>query len=309
MEEDSDYISFKVVFDNQVLLLTYDKSLQDFKNQTIKSLIQEVLNNIGQKPLTKKPKDFKLHCPCGNIIEHSIPVSELKSDHSCLEDKTKEKNKNEAYLLIEKEEIKKVKEEFSKEEFEKILKKVLDKKKKAKNKNKIEKEEINKEHSKSKSPKVSISLKLKNKIKELKIKEERGKKIIERGNAIYYNEDFYKELLEMGINKNKAKASLRLKKNNKQDAALLSTENNFNWEDFEYLYYDNSEVLTKEKLDELCIEEIRKEYPFIKDKKEIMRRFKNIMYVLNGKKDMSKSDKKNEIINFSYEENEIETPE
>ena len=113
----------------------------------------------------------------------------------------------------------------------------------------------------------------------------------------------------MGINKNKAKASLRLKKNNKQDAALLSTENNFNWEDFEYLYYDNSEVLTKEKLDELCIEEIRKEYPFIKDKKEIMRRFKNIMYVLNGKKDMSKSDKKNEIINFSYEENEIKTPE
>jgi len=171
-----------------------------------------------------------------------------------LEDKTKEKNKNEAYLLIEKEEIKKVKEEFSKEEFEKILKKVLDKKKKAKSKNKIEKAEINKEHSKSKSPKVSISLKLKNKIKELKIKEERGKKIIERGNAIYYNEDFYKELLEMGINKNKAKASLRLKKNNKQDAALLSTENNFNWEDFEYLYYDNSEVLTKEKLDELCIE-------------------------------------------------------
>ena len=285
MEEDSDSISFKVVFDNQVLLLTYDKTFEDFKNLTIESLIQDVLDNIGPKPQTKQPKDFILHCPCGRILEHNLSLSGQITEHSCLEDTSKGKSKNETYLLIEKEEIKEEgDEELSKEEFEEILNKVLNKKKKAKPKNSNENINEHKKSENSQMPMFAISENLKNKIKEYIVKEERGNKIRERGYNIYYNEEYYNNLLDMGINKNKAKAGLRLVNNNNGEAAILCTDDRFNWENVEFLYFDNEEVLTKEKLDELCIKEIKKEYPFIKDNEEIRRRFNHIMNILGYKK-------------------------
>ena len=299
MEEDSDYLSFKVVFDNQVLLLAYDKSFGDFKNQTIDSLIQEVLNRVGPIPLTKQTKDFALHCPCGKTLKHNIPLLTQKCDHSSQEDNAKEKNKNEAYLLIEKEDIKEENDQLSKQEFEEKIKKALNKKK---IRPEVSKEIIKKSHN-SQMPMFSISINLRSKINKFIEKEERGKKIIERGYTIYYKNEFYEKLLEMGINKNKAKAGLRLMNNNNGEAAILCTEDRINWENVVYLFYDNEEVLTKEKFEELCIEEIKKEYPFIKDKEEIIRRFNYIMNILGYKKDTQSI---NKIISENYNEEKEE---
>jgi hypothetical protein len=61
--EDSQDLSitkFKIVFNNQILQITYDSSFKEYQNQTIDKVIQEVLNKIGPKPLEKEPKDYIL---------------------------------------------------------------------------------------------------------------------------------------------------------------------------------------------------------------------------------------------------------
>ena len=54
--EDSQDLSitkFKIVFNNQILQITYDSSFKEYQNQTIDTVIQEVLNKIGPKPQLK----------------------------------------------------------------------------------------------------------------------------------------------------------------------------------------------------------------------------------------------------------------
>jgi hypothetical protein len=43
--------SFKIVFDNQIIQINYDTSFQEYNNQTIESLIEEVLKNSGNNIL------------------------------------------------------------------------------------------------------------------------------------------------------------------------------------------------------------------------------------------------------------------
>lgn len=274
MEEDSDlYLSsFKIVFNDKVIQIDYDISFKEYKTQTIESLIKEVLEKIGPKPLNKAPQDYVLFCPCGAQLEHNKLLYKSKCLHKSQEDFSKEKNKNGKYLLIEKEydeEQNINEEELSKDEIDKILKKIVNKKK---SKNKTEK------NSKQKKKKecFKISNSLRNRIKEYKIKLDRGKKIEENSKPIYYNAQFYKDLIEMGINKNKAKASLRLSNNDKEEAILISTDEKFYWDNKEYLFYDNNEVLSTEKFNNLCMEEIRKEYPFLIDV-ELKKRFTEII--------------------------------
>jgi hypothetical protein len=117
---------------------------------------------------------------------------------------------------------------------------------------------------------------LKNKIKEYIIKEKRGSKILENSYELYYNENYYDDLIEMGFDENKVKAALRLTKNNKEEAVLICIDTEYFWDNKEYLYYDNSDVLTEDKFNKLCLEEIKKEYPFL-EQKEIYVRFNDIV--------------------------------
>ncbi len=302
MEEEEEldlYYSFKVVFNDQVIQINYDSSFKEFKTQTIECLIKEVLNKIGPKPLEKEPKDYILYCPCGNQLNQNELIYKAKCNHLIKEDFEKEKKHEDKYVLCEKYEIEYEKEELTNDEIDKILKKAL---------NKTNSKNINKNNSHRPKKKIlSISESLKNKIKEYKIKEERGKKIIENNYSLHYKEEYYKELIEMGIDKNKAKASLRYAKNDKEEAALIGTEEEFYWDNKDYLFYDNNDVLTKENFNSLVYNEIKKEYPFL-NKEEIISNFNDIIN-LAVKKDIIEEDDnndKNEISNYEEDDDDDE---
>ena len=293
MEKDSDlYLSFKVVFNNQAILINYDTSFEEFKNQTVKSLINEVLNKIGPKPLKKEPKDFILYCPCGNQLKQNELLYKSKCDHSIKEDFDKEKKKDDKYFLCEKLEIEnKKEEELTNYEINSILKKALERTKPKKGPKPQNKKTL------------TITESLKNKIKEYKIKEERGKRIIEKHCSVYYKEEYYKELLEMGIEKNKAKAALRYANNDKEEAALIATDEEFYWDNKVFLLYDNNDVLSKEQFDDLVFNEIKKEYPFL-DNEEIKNRL-DIIIDLAVKKEIIDEDDDNEINEEEEEDNDF----
>ena len=281
--EKNEYISFKIVFNNKVILLTYNIFFPEFEKQTVESLIKEVLNKLCPKPVNNSPKDFILHCPCGQILEHQKKLNENLCKHPCLEDFAKiSKIKKGGYLLIEKEEMEEEEKDqkLSEEEINQLIKKEFSKKGSQKSKNPIESFQNKSMNS------FAISRILINKIKKLKEKEERGQILFTNVKTIYYNEEYYKDLLEMGIDKNKAKAALRITNNNKEEAALISTDDNTHFGDLEFLYYDNEDILTKEKFENLCLREIRKEYPFIESNDEIKIRFNEILNkIKNEEKD------------------------
>ena len=169
---------------------------------------------------------------------------------------------------------------LSEEEINQLIKKEFSKKGSQKSKNPIENFQNKSMNS------FAISRILINKIKKLKEKEERGQILFTNVKTIYYNEEYYKDLLEMGIDKNKAKAALRITNNNKEEAALISTDDNTHFGDLKFLYYDNEDILTKEKFEILCLREIRKEYPFIESNDEIKIRFNEILNkIKNEEKD------------------------
>ena len=279
MEENNDqYIYFKIVFNNQVIQMNYNTSFEEFKSKTIESLISEVLKIIGPKPLNTTPKDYTLYCPCGKILENNKLLSESKCNHlSQQEDFFKGKSKNEKYLLYKKEILEVNHEELSNEDKDKIFKKVFAENKKTKN----EKQNINSKTSKQNNHIFALSNTLKYKIKECMKKKERGDRIDENGKSIYYFEHYYKELIEMGIDSNKAKAGLRYTNNNKGEAALMATDPEYNWNDQEYLFYDNNEVLSKDNFFSTCLNEIKKEYPYIENEGEINSRLIDIMNLIN----------------------------
>lgn len=288
MEESNDqYISFKIVFNNQVIQMNYNTSFEEFKSKTIENLIEEVLKIIGPKPLNTTPEDYTLYCPCGKILENKKLLSESKCNHlSKQENFFKEKIKNEKYLLYKKEILEVKHEELSNEEKDIIFKKVFVENKKTKN----EKQNINSKTSKQNNQIFALSNTLKYKIKEYMEKKERGDRIEENGKTIYYFENYYKELIEMGIDSNKAKGSLRYTNNNKGEAALMATDPEYNWNGKEYLFFDNNEVLSKDKFISTCLNEIKKEYPYIENEGEINRRFIEIMNLINKSEDEDNDD-------------------
>jgi hypothetical protein len=54
--------TFKIFFENQIIQINYDTSFKEYKIQTIDSLIEEALKNLGQKPMNKSPMDNLLLC-------------------------------------------------------------------------------------------------------------------------------------------------------------------------------------------------------------------------------------------------------
>ena len=297
--QDLSITTFNIVFNNQILQLTYDTSFNEYKNKTIDSVIQEVLNKIGPKPQEKTSKDYILICSCGRPYNPSKLLYQAKCTHYFDEDFDKDKNKNEKFLLYEKEQEEKYPKHLSNFEIGNILMKATGAKNLIKIKDLVPNEE----------PKnIQISENLKNKIKEYNTKKERGSKILLNSYQLKYSEQLYNEIIDIGIPNNKAKAALRMTNNNKEEAILLATDETINWVNKDYLYYDNNEVLSNREFLNLCQGEIKKEFPTIKDEEEISNRVKYVINLINKNKsnnnnqDIDESESNEEEIDSSSED-------
>ena len=264
--------AFTIVFNNQVLQITYDTSFKEYEKQTIDAVIQEVLNKIGPKPQIKTSKDYMLVCSCGKPYNPNKLLSQAKCSHYFEENFNTEKNKNEKFVLYEKEKEEKFDKYLSNSEIADIIMKVTGAKKKVKLKGIVPNKEIEN---------FPISENLKNTIKEYTTKKERGIIIINSLYNLKYNQQTYNELLELGIPSNRIKAALRITNNAKEDAILLATDESVDWNSFDYLFYDNNEVLSIQEYSRLCKDEIKKEFPSIEDDEEISNRLKIVMKSIN----------------------------
>ena len=232
--EDLSLTSFRIVYNNQLLEINYDSSFEEYKTQTINSLIQKVLEKFGPKPLNNSNKNYILLCSCGKAFEPEQLLCKSKCDHYKYFDETK--NKNEKFLLIEKDKENNIKENknsslLTNYEISEILMKATGAKK-------IKNVKVVPEN---KSINFQISENLKAKIKELQLKKEKYTNLITRGYIPKYNEQYYQEFLEMGIDSNKIKAALRMTDNNKEEALLLATKK-------EYSNISNEEIASRTKL-------------------------------------------------------------
>ncbi len=63
------------------------------------------------------------------------------------------------------------------------------------------------------------------------------------------------ELLKFDIQSNIIKTSLRMTHNRKEEAFLIANDESENWDDRNYLFYDNNDVLSTERYFELCKKE------------------------------------------------------
>ena len=292
-KENLNLTSFKIVFNDRILQADYDKSSKEYQTKTIDSVIQEVLNILGPKPLTKSSKDYILVCSCGRTYNSNKLLSHAKCPHYTESDFDKEKNKNERFILYEKPKEEKYNNYLTNNELEKLLKEVTGAKKLIKLKGVIPKEERNNN--------IIFSENLKNKIKELITKKDRGNKIITNDFSLKYNEQIYNELLEFGMSDNIIKASLRITHNDKEAALLLATDTDYNWENKDYLFLNNSEVLSLSDFNRLCKEEVNKEFPSLNDDEEILYRVKSVINLV--------SKNNNEIINSEDNNNDSENEE
>jgi hypothetical protein len=120
--------------------------------------------------------------------------------------------------------------------------------------------------------------------------------------------------MEFGIPSNRIKAALRMTNNIKQDAILLATDESLDWDNYEYLFYDNNEVLSTEEFRKLCKKEIKKEFPSIDDEEEILKRIKSVTNSINNNRnndnnnqDIKESDSSEEESENSNDESDMES--
>ena len=289
MKENIDSIKiFQVVFNNQVIQISYNKIFPDFRNQTVKSLIELVLEKYPNLNNKKDVNEYNLFCPCGNMLELSQFLYEDLCEHKLSQYKSNNNFKGK-YLLIEKQDqnlydiIKENEKELSKEEINKIINEKKDIKLKKINKKKNTSKNVTNEiNDKEKKP-FMITDEFKKKINGYIIKENRANKIISQNFSLFYDENSLLLLLSMGIDKNKAKAALRMSRNQVNEAVLIATDKEFNWEDKDYLFYNNDEVIDRNASNENLKKEVQKEYPFLNEE-QIQQRILDIFEILGNKR-------------------------
>ena len=94
----------------------------------------------------------------------------------------------------------------------------------------------------------------------------------------------------MGIDEKKAKAALRLSKDQLEDAILYATDKDLNWEGKEFLFYDNKDLIDANNLNENLKKEVQKEYPFLNEE-QLSQRIMDIFEVLSKQKKMKEDNK------------------
>ena len=155
--------------------------------------------------------------------------------------------------------------------------------KKNKNNDNNEDNSSDSESSTSKKKPFVITEEFKKKIEEYLIKEERAQKILSYEYSLFYDENILIQLISMDIDVNKAKAALRMTRNQIADAVLIATDKQINWEDKKFLFYDNDELLDKDNLDENLIKEIKMEYPYLNEN-QITERLEDIFILFREHK-------------------------
>ena len=286
--------NFKIVLDNQILEINYDKSFKEYESQTINSVIEEVLKKIGQKPSAKTSKDYILYCSCGRPFDPDKFLSKAKCSHYSESDYNEEKNRNEKFVLYEKEEKVTYEKYLTNNEIEKIIMMSTGAENITKIRGVVPKEK----------KLLKIPENLNNKIKEFYIKKERGIKILSNFYDLNYDEQLYNELLQFDIQSNIIKASLRMAHNRKEEALLIATDESENWDNRSYLFYDNNDVLSTEQYFELCKKEILKEFPLLDDEEEILD-FLNKITKKNPEKNSEEVSESNEEEYESFIDDEI----
>ena len=279
---------FSIVFNNKVMQISYNTIFPEFKNQTVKSLIELILEKSLQANQKKDINEYNFFCPCGNIIESSKSLGKNLCDHKYLDYKN---NVNKGkYLLVEKQNqnlynlIKENEKELSKEEINKIINEKKEikikrsNKKKDNSKNAIKNNEINES---SKKPFI-ITDEFKKKINQYKKKKKRANEILSQSYSLFYEQNNLDLLISMGINADKAKAALRISRNQIEEAVLIATDKEFNWEGKDYLYFNNDEVIDKNASNESLKKEVEKEYPFLNEE-QVKQRVLDIFELLNKK--------------------------
>ena len=316
-ENQNSHKTFPVVFNNKIIQIDYNKLFPEYKEQTVKSLIELVLEKSGQSKINKNVNSYSLFCPCGNKLDSSKFLDETLCGHKFLENNMKNGFKGK-YLLIENQQqdiIDKIKEnekEFSKEEIDKIYnekKEIMKPKKnlKKKNNNNDMNNNINELDEKVKKPFI-ITNEFKERISEYIKKEERASKILLHNYSLFYDENHLLTLLSMGINENKAKAALRMARNQINDAVLIATDKELNWVREEYLYYSNEELLDKNNLDENLKKEIKKEYPFLNEQ-QISERILDIFEALGKYKNINEGYERNNLVFMGFASGDDEDDE
>ena len=296
---------FQIIFNNRVIQIDYDQTFPEFKNETIKSLIELVLEKLSQPESKKEINKYTLFCPCGSELELNKHLSENLCEHKFLENDNK-KNLGEKYLLIEKQDetilnkIQQNEQPLSKKEFEEIFQE----KKQIKTK-KVQKKKKN-DNNKNIKPFI-ITEAFKKKIKKDITKDERAKAILSCGFPLFYNENNLKTLLSMGIDAKKAKAALRISKDQLEEAILYATDKDLNWEGKEFLFFDNNDLIDENNLNENLKKEVQKEYPFLNEE-QVKQRIIDIFEVLEKEKKMKENNMRRIIIagNELEEEDEDE---
>jgi hypothetical protein len=70
---------------------------------------------------------------------------------------------------------------------------------------------------------------------------------------------------------------------------LIATDKQINWEDKEFLFYNNDELLDKDNLDESLIKEIKMEYPYLNEN-QITERLEDIFILFRKHKNIRERD-------------------
>lgn len=288
MEENIDSLKiFPIVFNNQVIQISYNKIFPEFKNKTVKSLIELVLEKSPYSNKKKDANEYNLFCPCGNMLELSQFLHKDLCKHKLSQYKINDNYKGK-YLLIEKFDqdlydiIKENEKQLSKEEINKIINEKKDIKLKKINKKKNNSKNIANEINDNLKKPFMITDEFKKKINEYIIKEKRANKIISQNFSLFYDENSLLLLLSMGISNNKAKAALRMSRNQVNEAVLIATANEINWEDKDYLFYNNDEVIDRNASNENLKKEVQKEYPFLNEE-QVQQRILDIFEILGNR--------------------------
>ena len=303
MEESLDSFKiFQVVFNNQIIQISYNKIFPEFKNKTVKSLIELVLEKSPYSNKKKDANEYNLFCPCGNMLELSQFLHKDLCKHKLSQYKINDSYKGK-YLLIEKFDqdlydiIKENEKELSKEEINKIINEKKDIKLKKINKKKNNSKNIANEINDNLKKPFMITDEFKKKINEYIIKEKRANKIISQNFSLFYDENSLLLLLSMGISNNKAKAALRMSRNQVNEAVLIATANEINWEDKDYLFYNNDEVIDRNASNENLKKEVQKEYPFLNEE-QIQQRILDIFEILGNRINIDELEAKDKILSF-----------
>ena len=303
MEENIDSLKiFPIVFNNQVIQISYNKIFPEFKNKTVKSLIELVLEKSPYSNKKKDANEYNLFCPCGNMLELSQFLHKDLCKHKLSQYKINDSYKGK-YLLIEKFDqdlydiIKENEKELSKEEINKIINEKKDIKLKKINKKKNNSKNIANEINDNHKKPFMITDEFKKKINEYIIKEKRANKIISQNFSLFYDENSLLLLLSMGISNNKAKAALRMSRNQVNEAVLIATANEINWEDKDYLFYNNDEVIDRNASNENLKKEVQKEYPFLNEE-QVQQRILDIFEILGNRINIDELEAKDKILSF-----------